>query len=71
MRQEMTIQQALTQMIETERFKQMQRIEPGLRVYAGRIRKGEFRDGAAVELLKSFGFKVIVAGEEDAGKARK
>lgn len=69
MHQQMTIQEALAQMIETERFKQMQRVEPGLRVYAGRIRNGEFRNGAAVEMLEAFGFKIYVV--EDAGKSGK
>lgn len=69
MSQQMTIQEALKIMVETERFKQMQRIEPGLRVYAGRIRQHKMRDGAAVEMLKAFGFKIYV--EEVAGKVGK
>lgn len=71
MGREMTIQDALKKMIESERFKQMQRVEPGLRVYACRIRNGKFRDGAAVELLKSFGFKVTVEDAENAGKVKR
>lgn len=60
MSQQLTIQEALKIMVETERFKQMQRVEPGLRVYAGRIRQDKMRDGAAVEMLESFGFKIHV-----------
>lgn len=71
MSQTITIQEALLQMIETEKFKQAQRIEPSLRVYAQRIRRGEFRDGAAVEMLQAFGYKINVEGGVVADKAGK
>jgi hypothetical protein len=54
-----TIEEALRQMVESKDFKEAQKLDSGLRVYAGRIRKGTFTGGAAVKMLEAFGFKVI------------
>lgn len=62
-----TIQEALTEMVESKKFKDLAKVDAGLRVYAGRIKKGKFSDGAAVRLLEAFGFKIYVV--ENAGKS--
>jgi hypothetical protein len=54
-----TIQEALKQMVDSQDFKEAQKLDSGLRVYAGRIRKGTFTGGAAVKMLEAFGYKVI------------
>ena len=55
-----TIKEALRQMVESQEFREAQKIDSGLRVYAGRIRKGTFSGGAAVKMLEAFGYKIIV-----------
>jgi hypothetical protein len=64
----MTIQEALKQMVDSERFRELAKVDAGLRVYAGRIRNDRFSDGAAVRLLQSFGYKINVL--EEAGKKK-
>lgn len=61
----LTIQEALKQMIESERFKALARIDPATRVYSGRIRKGKLSGGAAIRLLEDFGFKIYAVEVSD------
>lgn len=56
----MTINQAIRQVIESQRFKEESRKDAKLRVFLGRYIKGEVKNGAATELLMKFGYKVDI-----------
>ncbi len=56
----MTIKQAVRQLINSEAFKLEARKDAKLRVFLGRYNKGEIKNGAAIEVLLKFGYKVDV-----------
>lgn len=60
MSRKLTIQEALKEMVESKKFRELAKVDAATRVYAGRIRKGKLSDGAAVRLLEAFGFSVVV-----------
>lgn len=68
----MTVQQALKKLVTLDKYYEESKNDARLRVYAGRIRKGDFQDGAAARLLESFGFKVMVieTGKKAASKGK-
>lgn len=56
----MNIKQGIKQVMESEAFKEAARKDARLRVFLGRYNKGEIKNGAAIELLLKFGYKVSV-----------
>ncbi len=60
----LTIQEALQEMINSDRFRQLAKVDAATRVYAGRIRKGKLSDGAAVRLLEAYGYKIVVSTKQ-------
>jgi hypothetical protein len=56
----MTIEKAIKDLLQSDGFKQAAKNDAKLRVYAGRIKKEGVKNGAAIDLLLMFGYKVDV-----------
>lgn len=56
----MTIEQAIVDLFESDKFKDAARKDAKLRVQAGRIKKEGIKPSAAIELLNKFGYEMVV-----------
>ena len=55
----MTIEKALDELIESEKFKEKARQDARVRVFLQRHREGKIRYGSAVNILKKYGWKIM------------
>lgn len=56
----MTIKSAISQLIESERFRNKAKTDAKLRVFKGRFIGGKIRPGSAVQMLTKFGYRIEV-----------
>jgi hypothetical protein len=61
-----TIYQALEKLIDSEQFKIDARKDSSLRVFTLRFKKGEIKNGAAVEMLIRYGYTIHVKKQNNA-----
>jgi hypothetical protein len=54
----MTIEKAIEHLVISTQFREDAKHDAKLRVFLGRHRKGEIRNGAAIELLLKYGYKI-------------
>ncbi len=56
----MTIQEAVNHLLQSDSFKEEARQDSKLRVFLGRWNRQKIKNGAAIEVLLKFGYKVEV-----------
>ena len=56
----MTIKSAISQVIESERFREKAKTDAKLRVFKGRFISGKIKPGAAIQILTKFGYRIEV-----------
>ncbi len=59
----MTIKEAIKKLMNSEKFNEDARKDAKLRVFRQRYNAGEIKNGAAITLLQSYGYKVEITAK--------